>query len=214
MRTIFNNTTQNLKDPVKANNFQHNQGQTIQLERKRINFYSKSLLEKSLGSEVIHKMSIGQLPDLRYLFNAFLQIGNNAKLIEPIKAFLPVLQAQKSLEKSKIEDFLKNKETRHELVSTENFKLVLNHWRPGKASLIHGHKGYSCLFKVLMGKLEEVRYTPDTKTNFIGTGHHCTGSIGYIDDSIAYHQVGNPYGSSAISIHAYFKVSTYTSTKN
>jgi predicted metal-dependent enzyme (double-stranded beta helix superfamily) len=100
---------------------------------------------------------------------------------------------------------LKNPETRHVLISDHLFELVLIHWKPGKVSDIHGHPGGGCLFKVLQGKLEEVRYTPEKSPRLIATASYRSGSMAYIDDRIAYHQVGNPYGSSAISLHVYLK---------
>jgi hypothetical protein len=61
------------------------------------------------------------------------------------------------------------------------------------------------LFKLLQGKLEEVRYTPEKSPKLIAAVSYRSGSVGSIDDRIACHQVGNPYGSSAISLHVYLK---------
>jgi hypothetical protein len=58
---------------------------------------------------------------------------------------------------------------------------------------------------VLYGKLEELRYTPEHSPKLLGFNSYRSGNTGYIDDRIAYHQVGNPYGTSAISLHVYFK---------
>ncbi len=52
---------------------------------------------------------------------------------------------------------------------------------------------------------EELRFAPQKSPKHLSTNNLRTGSMAYIDDRIAYHQVGNPYRFSAISIHAYLK---------
>lgn len=54
---------------------------------------------------------------------------------------------------------------------------------------------------------EEVRYAPDTSRKLLGFASYRSGDMAYIDDGMAFHQVGNPYGRPAVSIHIYLKKS-------
>ena len=149
-------------------------------------------------------MANGGIPDLRDLC---LEMANTFNYKTPHSAiqFVPVMQKIHTLDPEQVKRLIKNPESRHVLYSNDRFELVLIHWKPGKASNIHGHQGGGCVFKLLQGKLEELRYSPEHSPRLLSTSSLRGGSIAYIDDSIAYHQVGNPYGSSAISLHAYLK---------
>ncbi len=153
----------------------------------------------------VRKMESGQLPDL---WKACHQLVNTVRESDPGDTaiqMVPVMQRIESLAKEETVQFLKNPETRHVLVAAEQVEIVLIHWKPGKASDIHAHPGTGCLFKLLQGKLEELRYTPEPSPKLLGFNSLRNGNMAYIDDRIAHHQVGNPYGTSAISLHVYFK---------
>lgn len=158
-----------------------------------------------LTSRIAYQMATGQIPDLWDICHAFTTTHIDSEAAYPAFQFLPILQMMQDLDPDQVKRFIKNRETRHVLLSNDRFELVLIHWKPGKASDIHGHPEGGCLFKLLQGKLEELRYTPDSKRNLMSTSSLRKGDIAYIDDRIAYHQVGNPYGSSAISLHVYLK---------
>ena len=97
--------------------------------------------------------------------------------------------------------FAENPETNHVLVSNEWIKIVLIHWKPGKYSEIHGHPEGGGVYKVLKGVLEEQRYSANHK--LLARCEYRKGAIGYIDDTLAYHAVGNVSDESAFSLHAY-----------
>jgi predicted metal-dependent enzyme (double-stranded beta helix superfamily) len=94
--------------------------------------------------------------------------------------------------------------TNHVLIRNKFIKVVLIHWKPGTESSLHGHPGGGCVFKVLHGQLREKRYVPATE-KLMKVNKFQQGNTAYIDDKRAYHIVGNPFQSSAISIHAYLR---------
>jgi cysteine dioxygenase len=150
-------------------------------------------------------MTTGQIPDLWEVCFALLKTFDKTDAPFNAMQFLPALQHMEDLDEQQVKRFMKNRENRHVLVSNEIFEVVLNLWKPGRVSDIHGHPDGGCLFKLLHGKLEEVRYTHEKKPRLMSMSSLRKESIAYIDDRIAYHQVGNPYGSTAISLHVYLK---------
>ncbi|MGW8316390.1 MAG: cysteine dioxygenase [Bacteroidales bacterium] len=153
----------------------------------------------------VRKMVTGEIPDLWGFCLEFAEKLNSDGQTDSAMSFIPLMQALDTLEKDEVEKCLKNPETRHVLASNERVEVILIHWKPGKASDIHGHPEGGCLFKLLYGKLEELRYTPEKSPKLLGFNSYRKGSLAYIDNQMAYHQVGNPYGTSAISLHIYLK---------
>jgi len=159
--------------------------------------------EQLLTSKTLYQMAAGQLPDLwklcMDLYGTFL--FNNG----PYSAmqFVPVLQQINALDPLQLENFLANEETNHILIQNAWLKAVLIHWKPGKQSNVHGHPQGGCVFKVLHGKLQEKRYDSMAETQPVSTSVLQQGGMAYIDDTMAYHAVGNPFESSAVSIHVY-----------
>lgn len=123
----------------------------------------------------------------------------------PFKAlqFVPVLKGFSLQDRDQKKRIAENPAHRHILIQNGLLKVVLIYWNPGDYSPIHGHPAGGCVFKVLSGKLEEKRYSPDTEQHLLAVSKYRTGSMGYIDDIMAYHAVGNPFKEPAISIHAY-----------
>jgi hypothetical protein len=159
--------------------------------------------ENLINPKALYQMSSRQLPDLwevcHQLYHTFFE--NNASF--NALQFIPVLKNMLSIDPVDIERFKQNPETNHVLVQNELLKVVLIHWKPGKYSDIHGHPAGGCVFKVLHGRIEEKRYTPDTKAKLLAVSTYERGSMGYIDDHMAYHAVGNPFDSAAVSLHVY-----------
>lgn len=117
--------------------------------------------------------------------------------------FIPVLKKLAGIDPAETVRFLNNPKTSHILVQNALFKAVLIHWPPGKFSSIHGHAMGGCVFKVLQGSLEEKRYSTDGSQQLLAVSTFQRGSMAYIDDDMAYHAVGNPFNTSAISLHVY-----------
>lgn len=196
MNTLFNNTSNGTLNLTGANYFP-----TLGYEANIAQSSQPGLLNTSIE----YQMASGQLPDLREACLKMADIfTHNAAPYTPLH-FVPVLKELKVLNLEQVRKFVRNPESRQVLASNEYFDLVLNHWKPGRASDIHGHPGEGCLFVLLHGKLEELRYTPDRSSKLMSMNSLRTGDMAYIDDRIAHHQVGNPYGSPAISLHVYIK---------
>jgi hypothetical protein len=195
MNNLFGNAAFDSPERSSANYFQ---------SKGYRNYTTTLRKEDLLNPHVAFQMATGRIPDLG---NLCLELAEtfNYRAPHSAKQVIPVLQKMHTLDPEQVKRFIKNPETRHILISNHLFELVLIHWKPGKASDIHGHPGGGCVFKLLQGKLEELRYTPEKSSKLMSTHSLRKGSMAYIDDSIAYHQVGNPYGSSAISLHAYLK---------
>jgi len=170
-----------------------------------VRFPGRDPEHQTLTPASAYQMAAGQLPDLWEVCQAI--ETRYQELNAPVSAidFLPVLEHLEPLAGEQVGSFLKNRETRHVLIANDRMEVVLIHWKPGKASDVHGHSGKGCLFKLLKGKLEELRYTPESSPKLLGFNSYRSGDIAYIDDRTAYHQVGNPYGSSAITLHIYLK---------
>lgn len=159
---------------------------------------------KLLTDEAAAEMSRGTIPNLeqvcRDLYHTLLIHHTPYTALQ----FIPVLKKLTALHREEAEQFLKNPTTNHVLMQNDWLKVVLIHWKPGKVSSIHGHPSGGCVFKVLQGCLEEKRYSPDdSQQRLIGVSTLQSGGMAYIDDGMAYHAVGNPFGSSAISLHVY-----------
>ena len=176
------------------------------IQNNRFNYSNTRLQvtkETLLTQDAYIQMAAGLIPDLwdacRDLYSTFFE---NHSPFSALK-FVPVMQRLQAIEKTQFQHFIKNRETRHVLVDNKLITVVLIHWKPGKVSSIHGHPKGGCVFKVLQGKLEELRYSADTTQNLLSSNGYRSGSIAYIDDKLGYHAVGNPFGSSAISLHAY-----------
>ena len=196
MKNLFHNSAQNAPSPYGAN---------FILSHVHKGSYSKHGAQNPISPEAIYQMVNGQIPDL---WDVCLSIASTFNMMEAPKSPPHLLQLLRDLPSPgavETKKFTKNPENRHVLMSNEAFDLVLIHWKPGKASDIHGHPGKACAFKLLEGKLEELRYTPESSPKLISMNSYRKGNVAYIDDSMAYHQVGNPYGSSAISLHLYIK---------
>lgn len=155
-----------------------------------------------LTDEALTEIAQGGIPDLRRvcldLYNTFLEPAHTYSAVQ----FIPILK-QWEVDPSALRRFIQNPQTRHVLVNNALLKAVLIHWKPGTFSNVHGHPAGGCVFKVLKGRLQEKRYTPDASQQLISVSTLQSGGMAYIDDDMAYHAVGNPYGTSAISLHVY-----------
>ncbi len=92
--------------------------------------------------------------------------------------------------------------TKNLIFRNKKYEIYLICWNNKQMSMIHDHPENGCVLKVLEGELIEYRY--DTKSlELIELFNHPKGSIGYIDNNIGYHKVGNDSKNKAISIHIY-----------
>jgi len=155
-----------------------------------------------LTPEARLKISAGNFPNLTQvcheLVNTF--TVNNY----PFKAtqFLEVLK-KVELTPAEVQQILHHTDKRHVLVQNELIKIVLIQWTTDDFAPIHGHPAGGCVLKVLKGKIVEKRYTPDHDQKMVGESKLHTGAMAYIDDTMAYHAVLNPFKRPAISLHVY-----------
>ncbi|TNE47018.1 MAG: hypothetical protein EP344_19855 [Bacteroidetes bacterium] len=145
----------------------------------------------------------GIAPDLSQvcadLYTALATAGTSASAIQ----FISILKNLRNPDPAAMRRFMKNPQSRYVLVQNDLLKVVLIRWAPGEYSGVHGHAKGGCVFKVLQGRVEEKRYEPGTKTRPLAVSRFTKGGMAYIDDEMAYHDVGNPYDAMAISLHAY-----------
>ena len=196
MNNLFNNTATGTRSMNGTNYF---------LAQGYDENTTRSSQSRLFNRESAYQMASGQLPDFREVCLEMIDILQKNVAAYTSFHFLPVLKKLKKLDPEQVKRYSKNPESRHVLISNEYFELVLNLWKPGRATDIHGHPGEGCLFKLLHGKREELRYTPERSPKLLSMNSLRSGEVAYIDNSIAYHQVGNPYGSTAISLHVYLK---------
>lgn len=166
--------------------------------------------ESLMTSDAIYGMAHGQIPDLWNVCYQLYQTFFRKDAPYSALQFVPVLKKLINVKHVETELFLKNPDTNHVLIHNELLKVVLIHWPSGKISNIHGHPEGGCVFKVLHGSIEEMRYTTGGSPQLLSVSTYHRGGMGYIDDEIAYHAVGNPFNGPAISLHAYtpgFKLS-------
>ena len=156
-----------------------------------------------LTTRALYQMLLGQIPDLwEVCFDLYNTFFNKTGPYTAMQ-FVPVLKKLVSISNLDLERFIKNPDTNHVLIQNELLKVVLIHWPSGKFSNIHGHPTGGCVFKVIHGRLEEKRYNTDGSPKLLVVSTYHNGGIGYIDDQMAYHAVGNPFNKPAISLHAY-----------
>ena len=164
-------------------------------------------LEVKLTAGAISQMTLGNIPNLlntcQDLFNSIFKQGITSS---SALQFVPVLNEMEAIEKAEIEIFLKNPQKNHVLVENEFLKIVLIHWLPGKISSIHGHPKGGGVFKVISGSIEELRYTTENAPKLLSVSAYHKDAVGYIDDQMAFHAVGNPNRESAISLHVYTRI--------
>lgn len=77
------------------------------------------------------------------------------------------------------------------------FEIVMIGWLPDQKTSIHGHPSGGCLFMVLEGVLQEVRYPGG------GRLHHPGEPVQYIDDTMGQHEVRCVSRSPTVSLHIY-----------
>lgn len=204
MKALQNNTTiaTNLQDGLSAYNYA-NAGDLSLSPFSQNTFKAAINRESLLNPKSNGQMALGLIPDL---WDVCLDLFSTFFIREaPYSAiqFVPVLKAFQSIEEQQIQRFINNPETNHVLIQNDLLKVVLIHWKPGKISSIHGHPSGGCVFKVLKGQLEELRYTTDASPQLLSSSTLLAGSMAYIDDKMGYHAVGNPFNSPAISLHVY-----------
>ena len=154
-----------------------------------------------LTNDAAAEITLGGIPDLESICRALAETSDDAAA--SALDFLPALRDLELTDPDAIERFLQNEKTTHLLVKNDRLKVVLFHWKPGDRTAIHGHPLGGGVYKVLRGRLLEARYTPHDPKQLVSTSTFRPGSVAYIDDALAHHAVSNPFGESAISLHAY-----------
>lgn len=210
MKTLINNQTSQKYFPAQQeihalnntnsswNPYQYNPSISFQASSVSVEEH-----ENLINPNALYQMASGKLPDLweicYRLYHSFFEKNALYNALQ----FIPILKENLSIDPLQLERFMENPETNHVLIQNDLLKVVLIHWKPGKYSNVHGHPAGGCVFKVLHGKIEEKRFTPDSNSDLLAVSTYERGGMGYIDDQMAYHAVGNPFSTSAISLHVY-----------
>jgi len=101
--------------------------------------------------------------------------------------------------------FDSNKSYTRNLVATDNktYSLILLCWNKNKFSPIHNHPCNGCWFKILQGKIQEIRYNIlDDKLYEIYNKTVYNG-IHFMHDNLGLHKIGNPDNIDALTLHLY-----------
>lgn len=145
-----------------------------------------------------------EIPDLTEFCQALhyktLERPGHTSALDFTRAFTGI-----QLENTVIEKLKTRPSQSYVLVDNDKLKVSLILWKPGKISSIHGHPKGGCLFKVLHGSLIETRYSTDAIPQVQSIAKLDEKDLGYIDDGLGFHAVGNPFDEMAVSIHAYAK---------
>jgi cysteine dioxygenase len=100
------------------------------------------------------------------------------------------------------------------LIATDDkmFTLMLLCWKPGKYSAIHDHSGVQCHLRVVQGQVEEVQYEMPNDGEVdsgsvdmvqMSASTLVPGEVGFINDSIGLHKIGNPTEEKSVTLHLY-----------
>jgi cysteine dioxygenase len=97
--------------------------------------------------------------------------------------------------------------TRNLVYEDAHFSLIALCWTPGSRSPVHNHPVRNgCYMRVVQGAVHEKKFVRDEEHNRLEPAGELvaeTGACLYIDDSLAYHSVGNRGELPAITLHIY-----------
>lgn len=160
-------------------------------------------IEDILTKEARVEMEFNTIPDLKKVCIDLYQTSFVEAAPSLATRFIPVLKSMEDIRPTALNIFECNQKTNHVLIENSLLKVVLIHWEPGKISSIHGHPSGGGVFKVLKGSVEELRYTSSNSPQLLASSTYQKDAIGYIDDQLGLHAVGNPFNTSAVTLHAY-----------
>lgn len=92
--------------------------------------------------------------------------------------------------------------TRNLIYRNNNYEMYLICWKPNQESKIHNHPSNGCIYKILEGELIETKYDIN-KINLYESKIIKPDTVGYIDDTIAYHKMSNLSYYNSTSLHIY-----------
>ena len=156
-----------------------------------------------LTAEARGQMIKREIPDLLEVCDKLQYSFENHSAPYNALQFSSILSSVKDLSAFELGNFLNNPQSNHVLIDNDLLKVVLIRWEPGKVSSIHGHPAGGGVYKVLFGSIEEMRYTTGESPQLLSVSQYHKGSMSYIDDTLGFHAVGNPFKTPAISLHAY-----------
>lgn len=159
--------------------------------------------ETLLTDSAFMDILMGRIPDLYPICVELLDTFLKSSLPYSALQFVPVLNKMPSFKSIELKILLEHPETRHVLIDNELLKIILILWQPGEQTDIHGHPKDGCVFRVLNGCVDELRYSTERKQNLLGKSTYHAGSMAYIDDELGYHSIHNPYKEAAVTLHVY-----------
>ena len=135
-----------------------------------------------------------------FTLNKIISILDQKK--KPLKELKYILERYDGKGIDKFKEFDDNKYKKNLIYRNENYEIFLICWKKNQFSGIHNHSDNGCLYKVLEGQLSEFLYDSCT-LNLKESSNLNNETLGYIDDGIGYHKVGNESKEKAMSIHIY-----------
>lgn len=156
-----------------------------------------------LSGDATDAIAWGDLPDLGPFALDLFQAVQRQQAPASALPFMPILKKIPAKHLEQIVECFGYRESNMVLVQNEWLKALIIYWEAGKSGKVHGHPKGGCVFSVLKGKLLEKRYSPEPDQSLLSENLYSKGSLAYIDDTMAYHAVENPYAEWALSIHVY-----------
>ncbi len=146
-----------------------------------------------------------QLPGFNELSARLSAVATSGRAHLTALDFMPIFNDFTAPSDALINELLTAQASRHILVDNEWLKVIVIRWTPGEISAIHPHPKGGGIYRVLLGSVEELRYSFGDQPELLAKNQLYHGSTLYIDDRFGQHAVGNPFPSPAISLHAYLK---------
>jgi cysteine dioxygenase len=88
------------------------------------------------------------------------------------------------------------------IYKNDDFDVYLVCWKTNDKTPIHDHSQYGCVYKILQGQINELKYDPKSLKN-ISKNTLKPDTVNYIHNDESYHVMDNVFNKLAISIHIY-----------
>jgi len=111
------------------------------------------------------------------------------------------------IQESEVKKFIHWREdtyARNCIYDCPDFEIIALCWLPGQCAPIHEHGGQDCWVYMLSGELKETRFKLEDDS-FVAKGNHicCRGDVGFMNESLGWHDLRNVSDKPAVSIHIY-----------
>ncbi len=164
---------------------------------------SRLIPKNWITQEAVIKIALGQIPDLRSVCLSLYHMFGNADQKKSVIQAIPILHDLISWPSANWDTLRPSSKNSHLLINNKIMKAILIFWPKSGLGNIHGHPKGGGVFQLLKGSIEEWRYTTDESPKLLSVSTYQKGSVGFINDEMGYHAVGNPFDSPAVTLHVY-----------